>query len=315
MGWTTRLLKFLRQHYEAVLVVALVAAVVVLALPRQVAPGSIGTWFGVVLVVLALGVLGVSLSARHEGQPGSGVRLHGPASAALWVPIVAGWLALALYSGATTQGRGAFAVGFLASGGALAAGAFTGFLFGIPRAISGAERPVGSVASGPGATYRVNTNLEQISDWLTKILVGVGLVQLSEIAAGARNLIGFVAAGLNPGGPSDSDAVVAASLLLYYCVVGFVVGYVTTRTVLLQLFQKSELIDVEALVVQADRSVVDWISDRGGTESQLRAVLASTPEWYLSALTERVQNTKNTTRNASEADRASRLLTILKEPR
>jgi hypothetical protein len=32
-----------------------------------------------------------------------------------------------------------------------------------------------------GLSTRVNTNLEQISDWLTKIIVGLGLVQLRSV--------------------------------------------------------------------------------------------------------------------------------------
>jgi hypothetical protein len=51
-------------------------------------------------------------------------------------------------------------------------GGLLGFLFGIPRTVQG----TGASTSGP--QYDANTNLEQVSDWLTKILVGVGLVQI-----------------------------------------------------------------------------------------------------------------------------------------
>jgi hypothetical protein len=79
-------------------------------------------------------------------------------------------------------------------------GAFLGFLFGIPRSLqhaarqtaSGAETKVEMNAStakglndtnnanGANATRRffaTNTNLEDISDWITKIIVGLSLVQ------------------------------------------------------------------------------------------------------------------------------------------
>src|SRR6266508_6277591 len=67
------------------------------------------------------------------------------------------------------------AVAALVAGGAFVAGGLLGFLFGIPRSLAGPEGSVDGAAAG--GAYRPNTNLEQISDWLTKILVGVGLVQ------------------------------------------------------------------------------------------------------------------------------------------
>jgi len=57
---------------------------------------------------------------------------------------------------------------------AVAAGAATGFLFGIPRTLQG-NTPTESTS------YQVNTNLEQISYWLTKIIVGLGLIKLKTI--------------------------------------------------------------------------------------------------------------------------------------
>src|SRR6185503_13654313 len=64
-----------------------------------------------------------------------------------------------------------------ACGGALVAlapaavGALLGFVFGIPKTLQSNAPP----AADGKAAYQVNTNLEQISDWLTKMLVGVGL--------------------------------------------------------------------------------------------------------------------------------------------
>jgi hypothetical protein len=262
----------------------------------------------VTAAALAAVGLGASVPAAESGshaKPGAGT---------LWLfggTMISGWLALAIYTGASGQGQSAYAVGFLASVGAVAAGGLTGFLFGIPRAIVGSGNNDLAGVSSAGSNYRANTNLEQISDWLTKILVGVGLVQFAAIAAALRGLVDFVAAGLNPTKVSDADTVVAASLLLFYAVIGFLAGYVATRVVLLQLFEKAELIDLQTLVRQADQSISDWLDDTGESEQQLRAVLAATPEWYRPVLLDRVQRTKNTTRNASEADRAGRLLTIL----
>lgn len=58
-----------------------------------------------------------------------------------------------------------------------AAGFLLGFLFGIPRVLQAdAARQPGKDSGLPSDEYtqRVNTSLEQISDWLTKIILGLG---------------------------------------------------------------------------------------------------------------------------------------------
>ncbi|HEY6438023.1 MAG TPA: hypothetical protein VIY47_15640, partial [Ignavibacteriaceae bacterium] len=65
-------------------------------------------------------------------------------------------------------------------------GAFIGFIFGIPR----------TPASKDPDNIAANTNLEEISDWITKIIVGVSLVQLSQISAGIIELGHTFAVGL-----------------------------------------------------------------------------------------------------------------------
>ena len=51
----------------------------------------------------------------------------------------------------------------LISSASMVIGALAGFLFGIPRTLEGDDEGHKS-----GTRYRANTNLEQISDWLTK---------------------------------------------------------------------------------------------------------------------------------------------------
>src|SRR5437868_14946669 len=60
--------------------------------------------------------------------------------------------------------------GMLVAGAALLAGFLTGFIFGIPR-----------VGADTSSGVQSNDNLIEISNWLTKILVGVSLVELSVI--------------------------------------------------------------------------------------------------------------------------------------
>ena len=79
------------------------------------------------------------------------------------------------------------AIAAVVATGAFGAGGLFGFLFG-PRSLAGPEHAEEDMAG----TYRPKTNLEQISDWLTKILVGVGLVQFTTLARHAGDLVAFL---------------------------------------------------------------------------------------------------------------------------
>jgi hypothetical protein len=115
------------------------------------------------------------------------------------------------------------AVGVMTAAAATAAGGLVGFLFGIPRALT-SSRPEDT---RPGRTrYAGNTNLEQVSDWLTKILVGVGLTQLGSIRAGGGDLVRALAPSLG-GGPAAAPF--AGTLVAYFLVVGFLGTWLMTR--------------------------------------------------------------------------------------
>ena len=98
----------------------------------------------------------------------------------LVIAIAGGLVAVLVYAWSREQTLSAIAVGLLVSGSALAVGAVVGFLFGIPRAVLEPQNQ-SSAMSRFETAYQVNTNLEQISDWLTKIIVGVTLVQIGKI--------------------------------------------------------------------------------------------------------------------------------------
>jgi len=116
-----------------------------------------------------------------------------------------------------------FAVAMLVAAGAFAAGGLLGFLFGIPRSLA---NPQGGEDDSSSGAPRPNTNLEQISDWLTKILVGVGLVQFTTLAQHARDLVEFLGPPL--GGDPYGESFAAATLVVFG-VSGFLAFYLVTR--------------------------------------------------------------------------------------
>jgi hypothetical protein len=99
----------------------------------------------------------------------------------------------------------------------IASGGLLGFLFGIPHA------PKEASTTG----YQPSTNLEQVTDWLTKILVGVGLVQLSHVGTMLAEVGDAVSSSLTPVVPGLG--VMAQQTLVAFAIVGFLASYLWTR--------------------------------------------------------------------------------------
>ncbi len=106
-------------------------------------------------------------------------------------------------------------------------GGFLGFIFGIPRTHASSEIGVGA-----------NTNLEEISDWITKIIVGVSLVELDQIREGIVNMANVLARGL---GSHDSSFVFSISVITFYFIGGFFLGYLWSRIFLPKILRDSQL--------------------------------------------------------------------------
>jgi hypothetical protein len=104
-----------------------------------------------------------------------------------------GWgveLVYGLVSQGLIGGVRVFCLLWFASGAAFFVGTIAGFLFGVPKARTVSSRTLlGSpdalaTNSDPQTNrddYKDNTNLEEVSDWLTKIIVGLGLAQFNNI--------------------------------------------------------------------------------------------------------------------------------------
>jgi hypothetical protein len=131
--------------------------------------------------------------------------------------------------------------GLLMVGGcAWSVGGLVGFLFGIPRTLSLPSGDLtGDALSRDQLQYRVNTNLEQISDWLTKILVGVGLAELHQLPGALRGTADYFAAAIGGRAAVDLSGFVVA-LLVYFAIVGLMTGYLGTRVLLAPLFKLAD---------------------------------------------------------------------------
>ena len=124
-------------------------------------------------------------------------------------------------------------IGVLIAGASIIFGGLMGFLFGIPKTLQ-QERPENIKTDDPNkdktyrnnVSYQANTNLEQISDWLTKILVGVGLTQLTKLPEALKSFGDFVAPGL---GNKPESPILAIVMLFFFSICGFLICYLWTR--------------------------------------------------------------------------------------
>jgi hypothetical protein len=122
------------------------------------------------------------------------------------------------------------AVALFVSGGML------GFLFGIPKMEK--TIPVIPATSKRTSNFSDNANLEEISDWLTKIIVGLTLVQFNNIKTmlhdGARSINETL------GMTNFNFYVFGYAMIIFYLAAGFLISYFWTRTNYVYILEKGK---------------------------------------------------------------------------
>ena len=123
-------------------------------------------------------------------------------------------------------------------------GCLMGFIFAIPRAARDGQPDAKSFGDQRRSRFVANTNMEQISDWLTKLLVGAGLVELKSIPRALDNAARYIAAGL--GGKPGEFVQAAAAILVFFPVWGFLGAYLITRMFFERAFNEADNNQVDA---------------------------------------------------------------------
>jgi hypothetical protein len=177
-----------------------------------------------------------------------------------------GTVLFALQASSVAQALSIIGVALMVAGASLMSGGLLGFLFCIPRTLQqdlvqqpSQNREGGDAAQfrPQGISYQVNTNLEQISDWLTKILVGVGLTQISALPGALQGYADFTSSGL---GDFPNSKVFAIAALIYFLVCGFLTSYLWTRLYLAGALRQADLASVGILsdkLTQVENKVTD----------------------------------------------------------
>ncbi len=124
---------------------------------------------------------------------------------------------------------------------ALALGIFVGLLFGIPRIrqpSTDKDKQTDSHSNDQPDNYQpeINNNLIEVADWLTKIIVGLGLVELSSLPSKLKVAALPLATCLG----GDCAMAKAVSIIIFFSVSGFLIGYIDARTIIAVLFRNSD---------------------------------------------------------------------------
>jgi tetratricopeptide (TPR) repeat protein len=171
-----------------------------------------------------------------------------------------------------------------------AVGGIIGFLFGIPHTVEKSQftqaSTTGVPATGatgttastgttstrlvsssvqnapPKANFTPSTNLEQIADWLTKILVGVGLTQIPKIIRYYNQLCQALGEPLNTFTNGKYGAALAGAVMIVSAIEGFLIVYLWTYLYLIRI-QNS----MEDIMSTIDNKLLDNdLNDKGAID-------------------------------------------------
>jgi len=143
----------------------------------------------------------------------------------------------------------------------LIAGIAIGFLFAIPKISQGSQA---TDEDKSGADYRlhVNTNLTEISDWLTKIIVGLGLVKLTKLPPYLTALAESFSNGIHDKEKNAAMAV-AYGTITFFSIFGFLFGYLVTRLFLSKAFSIADQESIQRLKGQFEIQIANIESKQG----------------------------------------------------
>lgn len=170
-------------------------------------------------------------------------------------PVIVAALMAAIWVGWRANAVGPVMLWVFAS---LGSGAAAGFLFGIPKSgLTTKAEPISAdramTAGNTGASpvvsagtktessvgARPNTNLEEVSDWLTKIIVGLTLVNLEPIKLEFQRICLNAAAAIRAT-PTAGDVSTATALVSGFALLGFLAMYLYMRLFVQGAFVRSD---------------------------------------------------------------------------
>ena len=158
------------------------------------------------------------------------------------IVLIVSMVVVAIMLAMATHDGGAGVTSFVLFAAAAAIGAGLGFLFGLPRAriadLAGdGTAPAPTPVTKASTYYLTNSNLIKVSDWLTTIAIGLGLVNLGKIGPAVRDLGHALHAPL---GNAAYSGAVGVGVLIVGLLAGFILDYLWVSIRVRELLEESE---------------------------------------------------------------------------
>ena len=152
-------------------------------------------------------------------------------------------------------------------------GGLVGFLFGIPRQLQQTDKNVTKADDDKDTQHEQarqdSTNLEQVSDWLTKIILGAGLTQLVKLPAQLKSLGEYFKSGF------DNHSLLPILIVMSSVVFGFFAGYLLTQLFLAQALKKAQDALKTVAVVLNTAGNLERLGKFGAASATLEAALST----------------------------------------
>lgn len=143
--------------------------------------------------------------------------------------VLVAWILELIYglsSSSWPDGLRTFTILWFGSGAAFFLGSIGGFLFGIPKSQPSTEK------------YNDNTNLEEVSDWLTKLIIGIGLIEMEKIVAFVAQCGAALGKAIDPSDQFGGSAIGTGAIVVGFAT-GFLHYYMWARIIVAETLSKA----------------------------------------------------------------------------
>jgi hypothetical protein len=174
-----------------------------------------------------------------------------------------------------TEGLTILCHGILLSMAFASVGGLVGFLFGIPRQVRQSDKKsehsdeMKEAESDADGQQGSATNLEQVADWLTKIILGAGLTQLIKVPRDLKTLGIYFSPGFH------DSALVPVLIVLASLTFGFFAGYLITQLFLAKALKVAADSAKTAKAVLRTAGNLEKVGQFGAASSTLEGALTT----------------------------------------
>jgi len=142
------------------------------------------------------------------------------------------------------QGTRYLGLSIIVIGAAASIGMLAGFLFGVPKSAA-----VSREGARSEIIFQHNTNLEDVSDWLTKIIIGIGLVEFKALASALGGLATRIGIAFgDSSGETGAGYAYSLGLMIAGAVVGFLLMYMWVRTRFYEVLSPGDALQLAELL-------------------------------------------------------------------